>query len=281
MAADRVLWEGVDGQGNEVTGALDVLVEPAPIRGQGYRLVFEDDFDTLNPNVWGPQPAHRTTIPPGAFTVADSILTVHADLSRARPYEELTTLGPYRTATPHYPHATAWQEGYFEIRARCTPNPWTKLALWFLGLEPANYHKATRPCARLTSEWDMVENGIRAGWEAGATADHNHVSVLHRNTGGGCGQPDPTPRQYAKDGTGLCDWHTWSGHWTPSQMTTYLDGQPMGTLATYDTTAQPMYLIISAAPLTAPTQTQPDFPPPPPYIETQVDWVRVWQRGVA
>jgi hypothetical protein len=126
--------------------------EPGPIAGQGYRQVFDDDFETLNTNVWGPTPAHRDTIPPGAFTVADSILTVRADLSRPRPYEELTTLGPFSSTVPHYPQATAWQEGYFEIRARCTNDPWTKLALWFFSLEAPNYANATRPCVHLNSD---------------------------------------------------------------------------------------------------------------------------------
>lgn len=255
--------------------------EPGPIAGQGYRQVFDDDFETLNTNVWGPTPAHRDTIPPGAFTVADSILTVRADLSRPRLYEELTTLGPFSSTVPHYPQATAWQEGYFEIRARCTNDPWTKLALWFFSLEAPNYANATRPCVHLNSEWDMVENGVRlafAGPETGR-ADVNSVSVLHRNTNSPCDLPDET-RMAVTDfpGGGLCDWHVWSGKWTSTELTTYLDGQLLKTQAPYDTTAQPMYLEISAAPAASLTSPPPGMPEPPAFIETQVDWVRVWQK---
>jgi hypothetical protein len=269
-----IFWSGHDTRGNPVTGGLDVIVEPKPIAGRGYRPVFYDDFDTLGP-IWGPQPQHRLTVLPDAFTVADSILTVRADTTRARPYEELTTLGKYMPTAPHYPWATAWQYGYFEIRARVTDSVWSKLALWFYGLTAPNYHGTTRPCTVLNAEWDMVENGIRAGWEPGAVADVNHVSVLHRNTGGVCNIPDSS-RQYATNGVGLCDWHTWGGLWTPTSVATFLDGRPLGSMATFDTTAQPLYLIVSAAPLTG-GQTQPGWPPCPRYIETQVDWVRVWQ----
>ena len=91
--------------------------EPAPIAGQGYRLVFEDDFDTLNTDIWVPTASHMSTFPPDAATVADSVLTLRADQSRPRPYEALQTLGPIRPVSagyPRYPQALAWQEGYFE-----------------------------------------------------------------------------------------------------------------------------------------------------------------------
>ena len=63
---------------------------------------------------------------------------------------------------------------------------------------------------------------------------------------------------------------------TATEVTTYLDGQLLGTQPVYeDTFDQPMYFVISAAPTNA---TIPGNPPRPAFIETQVDWFRVWQK---
>lgn len=261
---------------NRVNAGIPHNPTPPPaIAGQGYQVVFFDNFNTLDSSVWGPQPQHRLTIPPGAFSVADSILTVRADQSLARPYEEFTSLGPYSATVPHYPNARTWQEGYFEIRARCTDDPWTKLALWFFSVDTPNYFGGVRPCTNLNAEWDMVENGIRSGFELGAFASKNHVSPIHRNTNAICATPD-TSHQYAKDGVNLCDWHVWAGKWTATSVSTYLDDVLQGTQAVFDSTAQPLYMIISAAPL--PFTPLGPMPPVPAFIETQVDWVRVWQK---
>jgi hypothetical protein len=254
--------------------------EPAPIAGQGYRLVFEDDFDTLNTDIWVPTASHMPTFPPDAATVADSVLTLRADQSRPRPYEALQTLGPIRPVSagyPRYPQALAWQEGYFEVRARATKDPWTKLALWFFSLEDPNSFGLPRDCAVLNSEWDMVENGILAGDGPTGYADVNACSVVHKNTNSPCDVADAQRVQsVAKPEGGLCDWHVWSGKWTATEVSTYLDGQLLGTQPVYeDTFDQPMYFVISAAPTNA---TIPDNPPRPAFIETQVDWFRVWQK---
>jgi hypothetical protein len=254
--------------------------EPGPIAGEGYRLVFEDDFATLDTSVWQPEPWYASVFDWSKVSVADSILTLTADLTPTPPHREFTTLasiGPRATSRPYCPNAQAWQEGYFEIRARCTKDPWTKLALWFMSHESANCWPEARNCSILNAEWDMVENGVRAGHAGPAAyADVNHVSVLHSNTSHPCGVQD-APRILGTDhpGGGLCDWHLWSGKWTATELTTYLDGQPQVTHAPFDSTAQPMYMLLTAAPLGS---IGANPPPKPEVIETQVDWVRVWQK---
>lgn len=159
--------------------------------------------------------------------MADSILTLTADLTPTPPYRPFTTLasiGPFAETFPHRPQPRARQRGYVEIRARCTNDPWTKLALWFMNLESSNCRPGQRNCSILNAEWDMVENGIR----------------------------------------------TWDG---PTG--SYLDGQLLGSQPTYDTAAQPMYMLLTAAP----SNSQPPAnPPKPESMETQIDWVRVWQQ---
>lgn len=253
---------------------------PGPIAEQGYQLVFADDFDTLDTSVWQPEPWYASVFDWSKVSVADSILTLRADLTPTPPYREFTTLasiGPRAASRPYHRNAKAWREGYFEIRARCTKNPWTKLALWFMSHESANCWPEARYCWIPNAEWDMVENGVRAGYAGPAAyADVNHVSVLHSNTSDTCDVPD-TSTVLSQDhpGGGLCGWHVWSGKWTATELTTYLDGQPQGTHEPYPSTAQPMYMLLTAAPLGS-LGTNP--PPKPAVIETQIDWVRVWQR---
>lgn len=256
--------------------------EPSPIAGEGYELVFVDDFEgtSLNGDIWRPPPAHGVDFPAGAISVANSILTVTADLnSPIRDYVEVWSLGPRRPDYPNYPNypnALAWQEGYFEVRCRVTNDPWTKLALWFFSLEDKNaWATPNRDCSRLSAEWDMIENGIRASVATDGYADVNHVMNAHRNTVDRCDVPDSTRRYVVTGLTGLTDWHTWGGKWTGSQVSTYLDGTLMGTAATYDTFAQAMPFIMSAAPIPS---TPFGSPPRPDFIVLDVDYFQVWQQ---
>jgi hypothetical protein len=265
-------------------GALTLLqgaaCEPPPIAGQGYRLVWQDDFERLDLSVWQPEPWYADGFDWSRVSVANSVLTLTADPTPTAPATRFTTLasiGPRAASRPFHPQAKVWQEGYFEIRARATKSPWTKLALWFMSHETANCWPEDRSCWIPNAEWDMVENGIRAGYAgSSAYADVQHVSALHRNTSAPCGAAD-TSSKYVWDrpAGGLCDWHVWGGRWTSTELTTYLDGQRLGSQPTYpDSTPQPMYLLLTAAPVTAVK----DNPPMPAILQTQVDYVRVWRK---
>jgi hypothetical protein len=265
-------------------GALTLLgasaCEPSPIAGQGYRLVWNDEFDRLDTSVWQPEPWYADVFDWSRVSVANSVLTLTADLTPTPPHTVFTTIasiGPRAASRPFHPNAKRWQEGYFEIRARATKSPWTKLALWFMSYETANCWPEPRACWIPNSEWDMVENGIRAGYAgASAYADVNHVSVVHSNTSSPCAVDD-TARTYSWDlpTGGLCDWHVWGGKWTSTELTTYLDGQQLGSQPVYPgSTAQPMYMLLTAAPVSGVLGN----PPKPAIIQTHIDYVRVWQR---
>jgi len=262
--------------------------EPAPIAGQGYELVFEDDFlgTSLNLDVWRPPPHHGTEFLPGEISVADSILTITADFDAVpNNFVEVWSLGPQSplgNGYPRYPNARAWQEGYFEVRCRVTNDPWTKLAMWMFSLEQENAYQLPRNCSMLNCEWDMVENGGLAGQDGPTKyADLNHMHAFHRNTSGPgvCGVPDHSGYQEAS-GTGLTDWHVWGGQWSANRIATYLDGVLKTTYKPYDSWSQPMAFIMTSAPLnyTPAMITQWNIPAPPAAIVTDVDWIRVWQR---
>jgi hypothetical protein len=253
---------------------------PAPIAGAGYQLVFEDDFDDLDMNVWQPEPWYQSVFDWSNVSVANSVLTLTANLAATAPRRDFTTLasiGPRAPSRPYHPLAQAWREGYFEIRARCTNDPWTKLALWFMSHESSNCWPEPRNCSIPNAEWDMVENGIRAAHAGSvAYADVNHVSVVHTNTSDTCGVPDEAIARWTDHPAGgLCDWHVWGGLWTATSFTSYLDGQPQVTQVTTTPIAQRMYMLLTAAPL-GPLGAS--APPKPDVIETQIDWVRVWQK---
>jgi hypothetical protein len=249
-----------------------------PVAAPGYRLVWNDEFDVLDTSVWQPEPWHAQDFDWSKVSVANSILTLTADLTQTPAvFTTLASIGPRAAARPFHPSAKVWQEGYFEIRVRATKSPWTKLAIWFMSHETANCWPEPRNCWIPNSEWDMVENGVRAGHAgASAYADVQHASFVHRNTSDECGAADSYHR-YLWDAPsgGLCDWHVWSGRWTATELTTYLDGQQLGSQPVYpDSTPQPMYMLLTAAPLGSVLGN----PPKPAIIQTQVDYVRVWQR---
>jgi hypothetical protein len=240
-----------------------------------YKVVFQDDFDAFDSSLWVPSPWHGATFPNGAIKVEDSVLTIRADYNATpRNWVEVTSLGPAAGSDPFRPNAKRWQEGYFETRIKAaaiplTANAWVKLTAWFFSYEVANKYPGSH-CPVLCGEWDMVENGI-----GGTLADTRHSSVLHRNTNATCSTAD-TSHSAGLDGTNLLDWHVWGGLWRNNTLTTFLDGVWQSTHPGYDSTAQPMYMVFSAAPLglVAPGH---ESDPEPDFVETYVDWVRVWQ----
>jgi hypothetical protein len=57
-------------------------------------------------------------------------------------------------------------------------------------------------------------------------------------------------------------------------MCTYIDGEEITCVEPFDTTAQPMHLVLSMSYL----PTCAGCRPRPASLEMQVDWVRVWQQ---
>ena len=116
-------------------------------------------------------------------------------------------------------------------------------------------------------------------YEAFGDTPHLHDGALHRNTASGCGMPDETRPSYAdfRTDTGVDlskDFHIYAGKWTDTEVIWYLDGRELKRAPVWDTTDQPMALILSSfvgyfGP--EPDETTPDE------LDVQVDWVKVWQ----
>jgi hypothetical protein len=243
---------------------------PGPIVDDGYELVFHDEFDgdTLS-GIWVTAP-FGGSLPP---TVGNGMMTIQATAANGYQWAHVASTGPRLDIEPSYPFAQSWQQGYFEARLRFTDDPWAWPAFWLFSMAKTEAWPREN-CSLLNAEWDIMEGGI-----GGRPASQATNTALHRNTtdntpDGYCGILDEQRRfETAVADADLAAWHTWAGHWTAGELCTYLDDQPLGCVAPYDSTAQPMHIVFTMLYL-------PDCagcPARPGSLEMQVDWVRVWQ----
>src|SRR5205823_232235 len=102
-------------------------------------------------------------------------------------------------------------------------------------------------------------------------------------TGSGFGVPDqysPSDNWHVDLGLGdLADsWHTYGLLWTPTKVSWYLDGQQIATATLYaNSTNQPMFMLLSMWNGGALSGSGTPSAAAPSVIESQFDWVRVWQ----
>lgn len=248
---------------------------PLPPPFPGYSLAFNEGFDASVMSAGGVW----TTGVNGAAppSPGDGVMTL-----RTTPEGRgalLDSIGPRSDSEPNHPQIRSWQYGYFEARLRYTNNPWSWPAFWLFSSAKVEAMPG-EDCSRLTSEWDIMENGVENGL-ATRPAGSWYFTALHRNTtdntaDGYCGIQDEW-RSFGREfpGTDLSDWHTWGARWTPDQLCTYLDGIEIQCMQPYDSTHQPMHLVFSMKYL----GLCHNCPPKPPSLEMQIDWVRVWQQG--
>jgi beta-glucanase (GH16 family) len=227
---------------------------PAPISGLGYNLADDEEFANLDGwtnHIWyDPAPAA------GAVSVANGDLYLTARKTDGWQEVTATTLG-HKTFT----------KGYFEARMRWTKGNGAWPAFWMMGTPSCTDESVGLLCPEL----DIME--------AQGSEPTAYSVALHRNTGGKQGTPDsvlPANGSGWKDyGTDLTDWHTYSALWTDTTITWYLDGSKVASAPVYDSTNQPMFLLLdmwiggwtTGVDSTTPAQ-----------LVTQVDWVKVWQK---
>jgi beta-glucanase (GH16 family) len=245
--------------------------EPPPIAGQGYNKVFSDEFETLNRAVWDDHIWYMGSPPAGAQYVDQSVL--HLVSSADSGYEPTTVT----TQTAN----KVFEQGYFEARMKWLGGGHGAWPAWWL----FSYRTATDPaypsinpyCTNnglpraecLSSELDVMDEG-------GAVTDL-YVG-LHRNSCNCFGEGNilrPNPNWFAQGVDLSADWHIYSALWTAGQVKFYLDEDLISTVDTFDSTDQPMFLLLQNwthngcwdCGQTNGTDT-----------DTQVDWVRVWQK---
>jgi len=252
--------------------------QPAPIAGKGYREVFRDEFTRLNRHVWDNHiwydapPNSRWS---GFQHVSHGVL--HLRTSRRFTYRGGTW--PQNTITTKS-SGRRFKFGYFEARLKWTAAPGAWPGFWLM-----SYRHATNPSWPSVSPY-CASHQLAAAlcWAAeldvfegqGSEAD-GFYGTLHRNSCNCYGAPDSqNSRNVARVRKDLGrGWHTYAALWTPGQITWYLDSRRLFSTRPYESTNQPMFLLLqmwTGGWTAEPGATTPDV------LETQVDYVRVWQR---
>ncbi len=283
---------------------------PPPIAGQGYEVVFEDQFDYTTQAAMGDVWELHAPFSPAPGTQGITFHTDPADPAnrfvrlttgqfRNWNWSYISTTGARRSSPePNYPDAQAWRTGYFEARVRYTSNQWSWPAFWLFSMAkmetwPQTGSAVCPPHRPLISEFDILDSGR---WDAAHAwhTDHYHGAV-HSNTPvdlDGDGDGDPwcgvanTQLTYGEgplDGIDLTQWHVWSGRWTENadgsgEMCTYMDDIEIGCHPTFPSARQPMAInfdINHNGHLNPAGGGRP--PAGTPDLSLDIDWVRVWQ----
>lgn len=244
--------------------------EPPAIAGQGYQVVFQDDFNSIDGNIWRYQRFDKAE-QPSKFSVANSVMTI-TNVAGDTSIDLMTKSG------------YAWQYGYIEGRMRYTANRASWASIWMM----SDRHISLFPNAPCVTpgvvddtkvcEFDMLESNHQFETSFGAQTYRSHFGTGHRNTGDGCSLADEnfqTPYGFTfnyKNDIGMQTagvWRTFAGLWTPTTLSWYCDDVLIKTCPPYASFDQPMRLFLAMYRHTAEGTAT---------ITTEVDWVKVWQQ---
>jgi Glycosyl hydrolases family 16 len=245
--------------------------EPAPIAGQGYHEAFRDDFNTLGSTVWGKGIWYAPTVPADSIFVQDGALNLVSRRSQGYPDITVTTEAGLNPLT--------FTRGYFEARMKWTKGKGAWPAFWL-----SSFRHATNP------DWPSIspycqDNGLAAAlcwnseldvFEGQGLEPNVFYGTLHRNTNGLYGTLDSTNDPAWKTvGTDLTNgFHTYGALWTATEVRWYLDGVEVLRAPAFDSTDQPMFLLLD---MWIGWADVPDSSTPGE-LKTQVDYVSVWQK---
>jgi hypothetical protein len=241
--------------------------EPVAIAGQGYRQVFRDDFDgTSLGSAWTPKQFWEDDPRPGAVAVSDGTVKIR----NAWPYydDQSITTGPYSFGDPV---EKAWEFGYFEARMKFTDATGSWPAFWLISSAHATWTNwPTCPEPDLNFELDIMEYQ--------GDEPTQFYGTEHRNTGDLCGTPDATRSVFTKPGKLAGTWHTFALKWTSTDLTWYVDGVQQGSpQPLFDSGDQLMYLALTMQACGWDSSNACDSSTPA-VLETEVDYVDVWQK---
>jgi beta-glucanase (GH16 family) len=254
---------------------------PVPIAGEGYHEVFRDDFDKLDRSVWDdhiwyddpPDPAWT-----GFQTVGSGVL--HLRTSRDFHWgPEASNNWPINTVTTQSSGLT-FTQGYFEARMKWTGAQGAWPGFWLI-----SYRHATN------ASWPSVnpycaDNDLAAAlcysaeldvFEGQGAEPNVFYGTIHRNSSNDYGVDDVQNDNNAQRQTVdlSADFHRYGMLWTDSSVTWYLDDEPLMTAPVYDSTNQPMFLLLQM--WVGGWSGDPDASTPD-VLQTQVDYVDVWQK---
>jgi beta-glucanase (GH16 family) len=172
-----------------------------------------------------------------------------------------------------------FQYGYFEARMRWDPVRGNGPAFWLFSTRHAmnpNWPSVNLYCALHSLPVAQCYSGELDVSEAYGGDPTVFTGTLHRNSCNCYGVNDSqTANSWQDMGHDMSGWHVVAAKWTPTLISWYVDGQLVMSDPPYDSTAQPMHLLLynwntdweaSNTPNTQPSE------------DAQFDWVRVWQQ---
>jgi hypothetical protein len=247
--------------------------EPGPIAGMGYRQTFRDDFDMLNRGVWDDHIWYDGAPSSvwGNFQYAQNGI-LHLATSRNYGYalNTVTTQSSGKT----------FQYGYFEARMMWSGGHGAWPGFWLY-----SYRHATNPawpsvnpiCSQLGEPASHCYAGELDAFEGQGSEPQAFYGTIHRNSCGCYGVGDQqNGNNWQAGGVDLtAGFHSYGMLWTSTQVSWYLDGRLMMSATPYDSLNQPMFLLLQM--WTGGWTYDPDATTPST-IETQVDYVQVWQK---
>lgn len=278
----------------------DTTFNPADLPASGYTMVFNDEFDgTQLSDLWEDGP-FLPAPEPGEIVVADGVLRLTNKAAAPAgtgdgEWANVQLTGQCDYFTPNTTNCPAlsllgFQEGYFEARIRYDQDPYIWPAFWMWSVAdtqawPDGYEQF---CAEgnLVSEWDIMENSYANQAQSNL---HRNTPVVDPATGlGRCGVYNSMHHIRADLPVPAHEWHTWGGHWQNDELCLYFDNQPAGCMEPFDSTAQPMFIILTAArqrqsfvDSQCATWGTPCPGVPDADVWMEIDYVRVWQRNAS
>ena len=243
--------------------------EPRPIAGMGYRKTFRDDFDTLNRAVWDDHIWYDAA-PSSAWTnfqTVDANGILHLRTSACAFRARGRTTYPINTVTTQRSGKT-FQYGYFEARMKWTMETARGLRSGSFQLQHCDAYQDW--CTTLAGEIDVME-----GQGLGAQRVVRHDPSEHGESMPARGRPERQqlparrrrPHRRLPHVSALFGRQPQSpGTWTTSRSWRRRRN------ASID---QRMFLLLQMR--TGGWTKDPDATTPD-VIETEVDWVRVWQQ---
>ena len=239
-------------------GASSSDFVPAPADGNQWQLVFDENFDRLDPSIWNVR---------GDGPRAGGMwLKNNASVRNGKLF--LTTTrqnGRMATAGIDTDGKRNWRYGYFVMRA--------KLPLQPAGHRPAFWLQTQGTFSKADEGRDGTEIDIFEAWSRAGRVQHNlHWDVSRKGPDRqSTGITSPVPISYN-------EWHEFGLYWTPTEYRFYIDGKPSWTTSAGGVSQVPEAIRITDEALErnrAAFMTNFRGPTADPFV---IDYVRVYQE---